>query len=174
MATTKLLPNQKLTYTVKIEDAAGNPAFVADPAWAVSGMIGVLSANPPVPTVEPPEPPVVTPPVPPDPNAPRPDHTLPGDLPPQATTKPSPPKLPIVLPPEGGKFKRKGAKVSSADGYSITIHSSDKSGVGDVTFTCDADLSPTSTKPIVASAQVVVAPGEAVVVELVPGTPEPV
>ena len=33
MAVTQLPPNHKITYTVAVKDAVGNPAFVADPTW---------------------------------------------------------------------------------------------------------------------------------------------
>lgn len=80
---------------------------------------------------------------------------------------------PITILSSEPPVAARGAKVALPQ-YSCTVAAGAETGTADVTFTCDADLSPDSTKQLIAVGTMVIAPGEATVVELVPGTPEPV
>lgn len=99
---------------------------------------------------------------------------LPGEPP---STEPPPGNLPpfaqhpdIGIPHPQPIGAREGVPQPSE--YSITVKATGETGVGTVTFACDADLGE-GQKLILATAEIAVAPGEAVVVELVPGTPVP-
>jgi hypothetical protein len=170
MAVVKLLPNQQVGFTVLIKDAQGNPARVQDPGWQIEGPLTVTEANPPVaPPQAPGAPGTPTHPIAPGgerptqpiaPGGEQPTHPIaPGGPPP----RPTHPIAPQVDPRTG--------KPRAGEPYHATVQSGSETGAGNLTFSCDADLGE-GTKPLIATAAIVVASGEAVVVELVPGEPQ--